>query len=136
MLNFKKKYKKLYRSYYKNLSKIHKDSFNKMAPPTDYFVCYLQFLRDKLLLETPYKKSLDSENMELISLITALDEFDKYNNCIHNFYEIKNGAVVHKAEYSAEGAQQAFQKERTYHWEAFWNLVKLCLEGWCVDAKS
>ena len=136
MSDFKKEYKKLYKNYYKSLSKIHRKSLAHYSLPLEYFVTYLKFLRDKLLLETSYKKELGEENLELVSLITALQAFENYNTCIYKFYDVQADQVVHKAEYTAETAQTAFQEERLYHWETFWNLVKLCIEGWGVDAKS
>ena len=136
MANFKKNYKKLHKAYNAQLTKLHKQTLNQQLPPLDYFVAHLQFIRDKMFLESEYTPKLGEDNVELASLITALQEFENYKNCIHNYYDVKNGVVVHKAEYTSESAQYEFQKERAYHWEAFWNLVKLCIDGWCANAES
>jgi hypothetical protein len=136
MTNFKKTYKSLYKAYKKRLKKLHKQTFDQQLPPIDYLVTYLQFLRDKMFLETKYTKELGEDHIELISLITALDEFNNYNNCIYKYYDIKNGVAIRKAEFTETTAQENFQKEKTYHWEAFWNLVKLCIDGWCANAES
>lgn len=136
MTNFKKEYKNLYKAYKKRLTKLHKQTFEQQLLPIDYFVEYLHFLRDKMFLETPYTKELGEENIELISIITALDEIKKYNDCIYNYYNIENGIITHKAEYTEITAQEAFQKEKAYHWETFWNLVKLCIDEWGASAKS
>lgn len=135
MIKINKEYKKLHKNYRKKLEKLHKNSLDAFQPPLEYFVTYLQLLRDKLFMEIPYTTELGENDLELVSLITALQEFENYNTCIYKFYDIKDSKVVHKAEYSAEEALAAFQKEQTYHWEAFWNLVKLCAEGWGANAK-
>jgi hypothetical protein len=135
MTNFKKNYKKLYKNYDKRLKAIHKESFGNGRAPLDYFVTYLQFLRDQRLLTSPLlKEEMDTtSNVELTSIVAALSEYEYYEECIENYYIIENNVVVHKPEFTEEEARTKFQEERLKHWEAFWNLVKLCIEGWEIN---
>lgn len=135
MTNFKKEYKKLYKIYKKRLRKLHEYEYDLMQPPIHYFVTYLQFLRDRLLLESPLTEKLGEDNIELASIVSALDEYEKYTTCIYKFYNVENGVITRKAEFSEEEAKAKYQEEHTYHWEAFWNLVKLCIDGWGADVK-
>ena len=135
MLKFKKDYKKLYKTYKKRLADINAHSVNNLLPPTQYFVTYLQLLRDRLLLESPLTASLGTDNIELASIVTALSEFENYQKCIHNYYIVTGNVAVRRSEFTEEEAAIKYQEERSQHWEAFWNLVKLCIEGWGVDAE-
>jgi hypothetical protein len=133
MTNFKKKHRTLYKNYDKRLKAIHKESFEAGNAPLDYFVTYLQFLRDQRLLTSPLAAEGDSNNIELTSIVAALSEYQYYKECIENYYVIENNVVVHKPEFTEEEARTKFQEERLKHWEAFWNLVKLCIEGWEIN---
>lgn len=133
MTNFKKKYRTLYKNYDKRLKAIHKESFAAGKAPLDYFVTYLQFLRDQRFLTSPLINKAEANDIELTSIVAALSEYQYYKECIKNYYIIENNAVIHKPEFTEEEARTRFQEERLKHWEAFWNLVKLCIEGWEIN---
>jgi hypothetical protein len=135
MTTFSKNYKKLCKAYDKRLLVIHKESFEQFDTPLRYFVTYLQFLRDKCLLESPLTEKLGSDNLKLTSLVAALTEFDNYQNCIYNYYQVNGETVTHLDKFTAETAAAEFQKEKQVHWEAFWNLTMLCIEEWGDDAE-
>lgn len=133
MTNFKKKYRTLCKNYDKQLKAIHKESFAAGKAPLDYFVTYLQFLRDQRLLTSPLINKTEANDIELTSIVAALSEYQYYKECIENYYIIENNVVIHKPEFTEEEARTKFQEERLKHWEAFWNLVKLCIEGWEIN---
>lgn len=135
MANFKKEYKKLYQNYNKRLKRLHKHLYAWEQPPVQYFVTYLQFLRDRLLLESPLTEKLGEGNIELASIVTALSEFEKYQTCVENYYIVKGNVVIRRPEFSEAEASEKYQSEKAYHWEAFWNIVKLGIEGWGADAE-
>jgi hypothetical protein len=99
-----------------------------------YFVTYLMMLRDKQLLSVPFNEELDSKNVDLASIITALKEYDNYKNCIYNYYVVENGVAKRITEGTDQEVQEKYTKEKLYHWEAFWNLVKMCVEDWSPSA--
>ena len=131
---FKKEQKALYKSYKKRLTDLHEKLLQETATPVEYFVTYLMMLRDKQLLDVPFNKELDSKNVELASIITALKEYDKYKNCIYDYYAVENSVVKRIAEGTEQEVQEKYTKEKLYHWEAFWSLVKMCVEDWSPSA--
>lgn len=133
MVKFKKNYKKLYKNYDSRLKKIHLASFTAGKSPLEYFVTYLQFLRDQHLLTSPLTETLGVDNINLTSLVAALNEYQQYENCIEKYYIVKDNSLVRRPDFSEEEAKQKFQTEQRQHWEAFWNLVKLCIEDWEVN---
>jgi hypothetical protein len=135
MKNFKKAYKKLCNAYNKRLLEIHKESFENFDSPLNYFATYLKFLRDKTLLESPLTETLGEENIKLVSLVSALRELELYDSCIEKFYTTNGNTITHLEKYTAQEAAEKFQKERQQHWEAFWNLTKLCIEDWGINAE-
>ena len=80
---FKKEQKALYKSYKKRLTDLHEKLLQGAATPIEYFVTYLMMLRDKQLLSVPFNEELDSKDVNLASIITALKEYDKYKNSNH-----------------------------------------------------
>ena len=90
MKNFKNKYKKLYKSYKLLLKKLYLESIGFNKTPLDYFVAYLEFLRDQHLLMSPLTENIGTGNVRLASLVAALTEYQQYKTCITNYY-IVNG---------------------------------------------
>jgi predicted metal-dependent HD superfamily phosphohydrolase len=131
---FKKEQKALYKSYKKRLTDLHEKLLQGTATPVEYFVTYLMMLRDKQLLSVPFNQELDLKDIDLASIITALKEYDKYKKCIYDYYAVKNGVVKRIAEGTEQEVQEKYTKERLYHWETFWNLVKMCAEDWSPSA--
>lgn len=134
MRDFKNKHKKLYRSYGKRLEKLHKDSFEDHNP-TEYFVTYLRLLRDYHLLASPYLESIGEDSFELASLLTAISEYEKSQTCFHKYYKVENGVTSRLIEGTEEEVMTKYSKEKAFHWDAFWNLVKLSLESWVPNDK-
>ncbi len=133
MTDFKKTHKQLFNSYQKKLAELHETSLNTDLDPTAYFVTYLKLLRDYYLLTSPYSKNIGEEQFELVSLITAISEYEKYTDCVNKYYNIHNGAITRKSGEDAAATLEKYSKERAFHWDAFWNLVKVGLESWVLE---
>lgn len=134
MTNFKKTYKKLYKNYNKKLKQLHKQSFKYLDDPVEYFVTYLKFMRDYHLLTKSCTDDLEQENLELTSLVTAIAEYEQSKSCITKYYKIENGVTIRLAD-DEETTLRNYSEEKAFHWDAFWSLIKLSLEGWSMHAK-
>lgn len=133
MTEFKKTHKKLFKSYEKKLGELHKKSLNSSFDPTDYFVTYLKLLRDYYLLSSPYAKTIGEEQFELVSLITAISEYEQYRDCINKYYKIENGVATRLLPEDDKTVLEKYSQEKSFHWEAFWNLVKASIESWVLE---
>ena len=126
----KNKYKKLYNSYKYRLNKINKLCFKNEATPIDYFVTYLEMLRDFRLLELTESNTNVDNDLILASLVTALSEYEKSIYCIGNYYKVENNVAVRTTGEDEETTRKKYSAEKLFHWESFWNLVKLSVEDW------
>lgn len=133
MLNFKKNYKKLYKSYKKRLKTTSSSLIDTWQDPTEYFVTYLRMIRDYRLLTTTYLNEIDKKDKELTALIAAISEYEKSQSCFSNYYQIENNVVSRKSGISEEEALAAYSQEKLFHWEAFWNIVKMNVEDWVAQ---
>ena len=134
MNSFKKSHRKLYRSYKKLLKKTYKTGL-KQNGPLEYFVTYLKLLRDYYLLTEPYHETLDQNSFELTSLVAAISEYEKSQTCINNYYSVEGDSIVRIATGTEEEVLEKYSKEKNFHWESFWNLVKYSIESWVPDAE-
>ena len=125
-----KKFKKLCKSYKKKLEKVNKDLVNGMTTPLDCFVTSLEFQRDILFLEAEQKNELNDDNMVLATIITAIEEYNKFCSCITTYYDITPNSIKHKETYTEELAVEAYKKERQLHWQNFWSIVATYSEVW------
>jgi hypothetical protein len=116
MNQLKKKYRKLFKYYKKELSKYNKNVINGLDGDLAYLITYLRYLRDYYLLVT--KTPLDDPN--LIALCNAVGEYELYTTCIHNYYKIENNTVTRLNEdLTPEQTQHNYQMERKVHWSRF-----------------
>lgn len=137
MLNtFKRDFKKLYQSYRKQFKLINKNSISGNFSPESYFVTHLSFIRDILILTKRSGATIDTSDTTIMPLVCALHEYEQFQTCIHDYYRIEagSGCPVHREEFTAEAAAMQYQERRTTHWDNFWELVKLSIEDWRLDA--
>ena len=134
MSEFTKEFKQLYKTYDKRLKKDHEMGFKNLTNSMDYFVTYLKFMRDYYILTEPLVLDSGEENLKIASLATAVSEYEKYQNCEHNYYDFDGTKVIYKIEGTREEVQQQYNMEKTFHWNSFWNLVKLNMEDWLPRA--
>lgn len=133
MTEFNKEYKELYNSYNKKLLAEHKLSFSTLDNNMGYFITYLKYLRDYYLLTDSNAQLEDTINVKTATLVAAVDEYEKYINCINNYYKL-NGNIVEKiSDESEEEVAKKYNLEKKFHWTNFWQLVMTNIEGWSID---
>ena len=133
MTEFNKEYKELYNSYNKKLLAEHKLSFSTLDNNMKYFITYLKYLRDYYLLTDSVAQSEDAINVKTATLVAAVNEYEKYVNCINNYYKL-NGDIAEKiSDESEEEVAKKYNLEKKFHWTNFWQLVMTNMEGWSID---
>lgn len=133
MTEFNKEYKKLYNSYNKKLLAEHKLSFSTLDNNMKYFITYLKYLRDYYLLTDSAAQLEDAVNVKTATLVAAVNEYEKYVNCINNYYKL-NGNIAEKiSNESEEEVAKKYNLEKKFHWTNFWQLVMTNIEGWSID---
>ena len=133
MTEFNKEYKELYNSYNKKLLAEHKLSFSTLDNSMKYFITYLKYLRDYYLLTDSVAQSEDTVNVKTATLVAAVNEYEKYVNCINNYYKL-NGDIAEKiSDESEEEVAKKYNLEKKFHWTNFWQLVMTNMEGWSID---
>ena len=133
MTEFNKEYKKLYNSYNKKLLAEHKLSFSTLDNNMKYFITYLKYLRDYYLLTDSVAQVEDAVNVKTATLVAAVNEYEKYVNCINNYYKL-NGNIAEKiSDESEEEVAKKYNLEKNFHWTNFWQLVMTNIEGWSID---
>ena len=133
MTEFNKEYKELYNSYNKKLLAEHKLSFSTLDNNMGYFITYLKYLRDYYLLTDSNAQLEDTINVKTATLVTAVDEYEKYVNCINNYYKL-NGNIAEKiSDEPEEEVAKKYNLEKNFHWTNFWQLVMTNIEGWSID---
>ena len=110
-----KQYKSLLTAYNNKLQKIHKSSFNTLDNGLDYFVTYLKYLRDYYLL-TEHAKDIDEiVDLKTTTLVAALSEYEKYNNCIFKYYKLENNKIERLSGESEEEVSKKYNLEKKFH---------------------
>ena len=133
MTEFNKEYKELYNSYNKKLLAEHKLSFSTLDNNMKYFITYLKYLRDYYLLTDSVAQVEDAVNVKTATLVAAVNEYEKYVNCINNYYKL-NGDIAEKiSDESEEEVAKKYNLEKKFHWTNFWQLVMTNMEGWSID---
>ena len=133
MTEFNKEYKELYNRYNKKLLAEHKLSFSTLDNNMKYFITYLKYLRDYYLLTDSVAQSEDTVNVKTATLVAAVNEYEKYVNCINNYYKL-NGNIAEKiSDESEEEVAKKYNLEKKFHWMNFWQLVMTNIEGWSID---
>lgn len=133
MTEFNKEYKELYNSYNKKLLAEHKLSFSTLDNNMKYFITYLKYLRDYYLLTDSVAQSEDTVNVKTATLVATINEYEKYVNCINNYYKL-NGNIAEKiSDESEEEVAKKYNLEKKFHWTNFWQLVMTNMEGWSID---
>ena len=133
MTEFNKEYKELYNSYNKKLLAEHKLSFSTLDNNMKYFITYLKYLRDYYLLTDSVAQSEDTVNVKTGTLVAAVNEYEKYVNCINNYYKL-NGNIAEKiSDEPEEEVAKKYNLEKKFHWTNFWQLVMTNMEGWSIN---
>ena len=133
MTKFNKEYKELYDSYNKRLLAEHKLSFSTLDNNMGYFITYLKYLRDYYLLTDNNAQLEDTINVKTATLVTAVDEYEKYINCINNYYRLNGNTIERISDESEEEVAKKYDIEKKFHWTNFWQLVMTNIEGWSIN---
>ena len=133
MTEFNKEYKELYNSYNKKLLAEHKLSFSTLDNNMKYFITYLKYLRDYYLLTDSVAQSEDTVNVKTATLVAAVNEYEKYVNCINNYYKLSGDIAEKISDESEEEVAKKYNLEKKFHWTNFWQLVMTNMEGWSID---
>lgn len=133
MTEFNKKYKELYDSYNKKLLAEHKLSFSTLDNNMSYFITYLKYLRDYYLLNDNIAQLEDTINVKTATLVAAVDEYEKYINCINNYYKLNGNSAEKISDESEEEVVKKYNMEKKFHWTNFWQLVMTNIEGWSIN---
>ena len=99
-----KEIKQLNRAYSNRFNVIQKNLFINKETGLIFFVEYLKYLRDSIVLNEYSKESEDSK-VKMASIITVIAEFEAYKQ-----------------------AQE--DKQKTFHWNNFCELFKQNMEDW------
>lgn len=132
--DFTKEFKQLCQTYDKVLKNDHATNFKSLTNPMSYFVDYLKFMRDYYILTEPLVLESGEENLKIAAIATAVSEYEQYQNCIHKYYGFDGAQVIYKTAASSEEVQKQYNKEKMFHWNNFWNLVRLNMEDWMPHA--
>ena len=133
MTEFNKEYKELYNSYNKKLLAEHKLSFSTLDNNMGYFITYLKYLRDYYLLTDSNAQLEDTINVKTATLVAAVDEYEKYINCINDYYKL-NGNIAEKiSDESEEEVAKKYNLEKKFHWTNLWEVGMTNIEGWSID---
>jgi hypothetical protein len=132
--DFTKEFRQLCRAYDKVLKDNHATDFKNLTNPMNYLVSYLKFMRDYYILTEPLVLDSGEENLKIAALATAVSEYEQYQNCIHKYYSFNGTQVIYKTGCTSEEVQQQYNKEKTFHWNNFWNLIRLNMEDWMPHA--
>ena len=133
MTEFNKEYKELCDSYNKKLLAEHKLSFSTLDNNMRYFITYLKYLRDYYLLTDSNVQSEDAINVKTATLVTAVNEYEQYINCVNNYYKLNGNKVERISDESEEEVAKKYNLEKNFHWTNFWQLVMTNIEGWSID---
>lgn len=132
MNDFKKEYRKLYKYYKKELLHINNFNMTHILCNLDYFITYLRFIRDFLLLTD---SDINPENnMKIASLCAAIAEYEQYSTCFSKFYTVVNNVPIKidKAKTNEQVANE-YNAARQLHWKLFCDLIQTHMEGWFTD---
>ena len=112
---FPKQFKELQEQYNKKLLAEHKANFSILNNNMDYFITYLKYLRDYYLL-TNDKKNIDElVDIKTTTLVAAVSEYEKYNNCISKYYKLENNKVERLTDEPEEEVAKKYNNERKFH---------------------
>lgn len=108
------------------LSEIHANNCETFKNGLDYLAMTLAALRDRLILEDNGKPA---ENINLIALTAAVEEYKKYAYCANRYF-FQSGGAVKAISGSDEEASEKYLKEKQAHLTAFCDIVKENLLAW------
>ena len=119
-MTFKKEIKLLTKAYKKRLDALHQENIKNNFITMDYFVTNLQLVRDRLALTN---KNTKPELLRLATMTAAIETYNKYTDCITNYFEVQGEEVVQKIDGSEDDAIKAYVAERKLLWAEFCKIL-------------
>ena len=125
-----KLHKKILNLYRKKLKNKFKAVSKDPQGILDFFVLYLNYLRD-ITIFSKDKINL-SADQSIVSLCTAVSEYEAYKNCFTNYFTVSDTGVVVQKDNSKSKEQvgEEFKTEKMQHWKNFWEIVSSCSPSW------
>lgn len=123
----------LFKVYIKKLAALYKQNFDTASIDIKLFVTYLQYLRDYHIIKSlEVKPDADDDKLakKIIFFTGAVAEYEQYENCIHNYYDVTATSVLPKNNGGREETLAAYNKEKNTHLNTFWEIIKLNIEDW------
>lgn len=124
-MEFKKEFKNIYTAYKDKLGSLSKASLDTPADGLEWFITYLNYLRDKSILVSTENKNITDKSV--VSLAIATEEYDLYNSCIFNYYDQLGRKLTDEPD---DVVLDKYNKEKQKHWRAFWVSVTMNLQEW------
>ena len=101
--------------YNEKLLAEHKANFSAFNNNLDYFVTYLKFLRDYHLLTDDNTSSEEDVKMTTATLVAACSEYEKYENCIMNYYRLNGNVIERITDEPEEEVAKKYNLEKKFH---------------------
>lgn len=99
-----KEVKQLNKAYKNKLNSIQKNFFEDRSAGLALFGEYLRYLRDSIIM-SEYNNALENSKVKMATIIAAVTEFDAY-------------------------LQTQNDKQKTFHWNIFCELLNQNMEDW------
>lgn len=119
---FKTAHRRLNRCYKHRLNQLHKKAIEDSSYGLKYLITRLQWIRDQQIIKSGETGAELSQNLPLLSLITALDERMALDTCAVTSTQ---GGAATNIETSS-----TFQDEYMQHYNIFWKLFCFWVEDW------
>ena len=132
-MTFKKEIKLLTKAYKKRLDALHQENIKNNFITMDYFVTNLQLVRDRLALTN---KNTKPELLRLATMTAAIETYNKYTDCITNYFEVQGEEVVQKIDGSEDDAIKAYVAERKLLWAEFCKILNENILIWEADTDA
>ena len=101
--------------YNEKLLAEHKANFSVFNNNLDYFITYLKFLRDYYLLTAKNKNANDEIGVATATLVAACSEYEKYINCIGNYYKLNGNTIERITDEPEEEVAKKYNLEKKFH---------------------
>lgn len=129
-MKYKKEIKKLVKRYRKDLKYLYKRSLKANVANLDFFIVSLQLLRDKMILLNDNEKELP--NASLMSIMTAIECYNKYVACIEKHFEVEEEKLTPKNNKTLEVAMTEYKEERQKYFDDFCGILRESINYWRI----
>lgn len=129
-MKYKKEIKKLVKRYKKDLKYLYKRSLKVEAADLDFFIVFMQLLRDKMILLNDNEKEL--QNASLMSIVAAIECYNKYLSCAEKYFEVEEEKLTPKNNKTLEVAIAECKEERQKYFDDFCGILRESINYWRI----